>query len=240
MSKCSTQRLSTCLPSLLKHCYSVQSPLHSFHWWLLNLDVDFNPLLIQMLIQKQEDSRGFRRCLVFSFNGWCYKDISEHPARDRGSKGGQSALVHFICSQPSPTSLMKASCHASEMWTVIFKNYAPTPHTYNLWSLQPSQSYFWSLPMPAVPGHLWALLRGWTAKEVVHSSSKNTMIQKLRTKLRDSVLPVNTVKPQNWYIVRKPHSFLLFIIFQLTPYSSFICAFIITSLQNSALSQAAE
>lgn len=138
------------------------------------------------------------------------------------------------------TSSMKASCHASEIWTVIFKNYAPTPHTYNPWSLQPSQPYFWSLPMPAVPGRLWALLRGWTAKEVVHSSSKNTTIQKLRTKLRDSVLPINTVKPQNWYIVRKPHSFLFFIIFQLTPYSSFICAFIITSLQNSTLSQAAE
>jgi len=71
--------------------------------------------------------------------------------------------------------------------------------------------------MPAVPSHLWALPRGGTDKEALHSSSKNTMLEKLRTELRDSVLLVNTVKPQNWYIVKKPHCFLFFIIFQLTP-----------------------
>ena len=45
--------------------------------------------------------KGFWRCLVFSFNGWCFKDFSEHPAGARGSKGNQSVLICFISSQAS-------------------------------------------------------------------------------------------------------------------------------------------
>lgn len=101
MPKCRAPAFITRLPPLFKNFYSAQPPLRIFHWWLLNLDLDFNPLLIWMLIQKQEDSRGFWRCLVFSINGLCFKDFSEHPAGAGGSKGGWSALVHFISSQAS-------------------------------------------------------------------------------------------------------------------------------------------
>lgn len=99
MPKCRAPAPITHLPSLFKNF--AQSPLCSFDWWLLNLDLDFNPLLTWMLIQKQEDSRRFWRCLVFSFNGLCFKDFSEHCAGAGGSTGGWSALVHFISSQAS-------------------------------------------------------------------------------------------------------------------------------------------
>lgn len=87
----------------------------------------------------------------------------------------------------------QTSHHASQTWITFSSLWqADSSHSHSSSGLCKPQFCFWSLPMPA--GYLWALLRGWTTTEAVHRSSKKTRTEKLRTKLRDSVLPVNTVK----------------------------------------------
>ena len=112
-------------------------------------------------------------------------------------KAAVCALAHSITSQTSGLwRKPQQSCQETWFNGMPFKN-----HVHCRGTLAPHNPKV----TPLVP--IWQQLstpQFWAAEKTVHTSSKTTVTEKQRTKSRDFVFPVNTAKPQNWYLVRKP------------------------------------